>query len=283
MSDPVVSGAADVAAPWLSKLLLRPRAGGGAAGLRDAYAIHQALWRAFPGWSEADPSTGRRRDPDGRPTDAPPFLWRADRATDEEREAPTVKVLVQSTVLPAWDHLAAHCDLAAEPLTRALDTGWSPGARLRFLLRANPTRSRKDNQQPIVRAGERTTMQMLSRDEYRATRGKRVAIWSIEEREAWVARKLSLAGARLATTPMTDAAGDVARRVDVGVLRTSNAHTWRWHRPKGSDDGQHDGVDFEGVLEVVDPTALRTALPRGFGAGKAMGFGLLSLAPMRAP
>lgn len=279
MSDPnqPMEGAP---ARWLSKLLLRPRPGGGPAGLRDAYATHQTLWRAFPGWSAADPSSGRRSGPEGNDAEAPAFLWRADRGGD----GAFVKVLIQSQVRPDWDALAQHCDLAAEALTRPLDTTWGAGARMRFLLRANPTRARKGDLQPIERGGERTTMKALSSEEFRALRGKRVAIWSRDDREEWVARKLSLAGARLASTPMDDPSPeDVARRVEVPVLRTSNARTWRWHRPRGGDDGTHDGVDFEGVLEVVDPAALRLAMARGFGAGKSMGFGLLSLAPMRAP
>ena len=169
-------------------------------------------------------------------------------------------------------------------MTRVLDTSWAPGTRWRFLLRANPTRARKGDAQPVTLHGERTTMKALSREEFRAARGKRVAIWSREEREAWAARKLSLAGARLASTPMRDlSTDDVAGIVDVAVVRTSNARTWRWHRSKGRDDGQHDGVDFEGVLEVVDPAALRGALVRGFGSGKSVGFGLLSLAPLSGP
>lgn len=36
---------------------------------------------------------------------------------------------------------------------------------------------------------------------------------------------------------------------------------------------------FEGVLSVVDPAALRSAIERGIGPGKAFGLGLLSVSP----
>lgn len=39
-------------------------------------------------------------------------------------------------------------------------------------------------------------------------------------------------------------------------------------------------VTFEGVLEVLDPLALRSALSHGIGRGKAFGCGLMTLAPL---
>lgn len=42
-----------------------------------------------------------------------------------------------------------------------------------------------------------------------------------------------------------------------------------------------DTAVFEGRLEVADPAALRAALTKGIGHGKAYGCGLLTLAPIR--
>ena len=58
--------------------------------------------------------------------------------------------------------------------------------------------------------------------------------------------------------------------------RLGNRRAWRWVR-KG-ERGVHDGVDFEGALEVVDAGRLGNALLNGIGRGKTFGFGLLSLA-----
>jgi CRISPR system Cascade subunit CasE len=41
------------------------------------------------------------------------------------------------------------------------------------------------------------------------------------------------------------------------------------------------GVLFEGLLEVTDPDNLRLAIREGIGPGKAIGCGLLSVAPLR--
>jgi CRISPR system Cascade subunit CasE len=40
----------------------------------------------------------------------------------------------------------------------------------------------------------------------------------------------------------------------------------------------HTGVDFDGVLRVTDPALFTQSLAAGIGAGKAWGFGLLSVA-----
>jgi len=38
---------------------------------------------------------------------------------------------------------------------------------------------------------------------------------------------------------------------------------------------------FEGILEVTDAEKFRQSLKQGIGTGKAYGFGLLSVAPVR--
>lgn len=40
-------------------------------------------------------------------------------------------------------------------------------------------------------------------------------------------------------------------------------------------------VLFEGELEITDANAFRQTLAQGIGSGKAYGFGLLSIAPVR--
>jgi len=40
-------------------------------------------------------------------------------------------------------------------------------------------------------------------------------------------------------------------------------------------------VQYDGVMEVVDPLALRRALVDGVGSGKGYGCGLLTLAPVK--
>ncbi len=265
---------------YLSRVLLRPRGMHGPDSLRDAYALHQALWRAFPGWSAEDGGDGaRRRGPGGATLDGAVFLWRGDRLRDDAGEV-RIKLLVQSRVEPDWSHLGDLIDAYDPPQARALRWAVSVGAVHRFYLRANPTRARKDDKQPLAVGDARTTFGALSKAERHERRGKRVAIWSAEDRAAWLVRKLEAAGGRVVTRSMRDEAddGDV-RSVDVAAVRTSASRPWRWQRPGDKTQGTHDGVDFEGMLEVVDPDALRRALTLGVGSAKSMGFGLLSLAP----
>lgn len=209
----------------LSRVVLEP-----GRGEVDLYALHQRLWRAFDA-----------------PAGARPFLFRADVLHPESDQLPLLKILVQSEVVPQWDRVEP---VSAE--TRPWPFELAEGDALRFFLRANPTRARKDRKE----FGE------LDPAQFRARRGRRVPLWNPEERERWLVRKALQAGFSL-----------------TGV-RTSNARPWRWRH--GSTRALHDGVDFEGTLRVVDPARLADALRAGIGAGKAFGFGLLSLAPHRA-
>lgn len=193
---------------------------------RDPYAVHQALWKAFQGETR-------------------PFLYRADVVRSEG--GPRLKALVQSAVAADWSSLGAALE-EAEQVERVLRI--ADGQVLRFLLRANPTISRKDRGEPKFRG--------LGSEAFRAERGRRVALFDETARLAWLTRKAEQTGFAV-----------------LGV-RTSNAKPWTWAR--GDRSARFDGVDFEGTLRVVDANRLRDALIAGLGAGKAFGFGLLSLA-----
>lgn len=180
------------------------------------------------------------------PGRARPFLFRADLCHGDEGSRPALKVLVQSEVPPEWERVDG-VEFETRPWAPELCTGDA----FRFFLRANPTRARKDRHQ----FGE------LGPEEFRAARGKRVPIWDPEARDQWLIRKATESG------------------FEVTGVRTSNARPWRWRR--GENRAVHDGVDFEGTLRVIEPSLLAAALASGIGAGKAFGFGLLSVAPLR--
>lgn len=63
--------------------------------------------------------------------------------------------------------------------------------------------------------------------------------------------------------------------LDVAIQRAAKVVS---HAAKGSQT--HLAVDFEGVLEVVDPLLLQQTLASGIGPAKGFGFGLLSVAPI---
>lgn len=166
---------------------------------------------------------------------------------DIHRESGIPTLLVQSAIRPDWSALSRGLLAAgAEPAVKEASASYEAigkGATLRFRLRANPTKRVPANRpnDPLA--------------------GKRVDLLSDDQREEWIKKKLSEAGCRLAGCTIQDEA----------TLRGSRA-------------GQrisHGAVVYDGLLRVDDPAALRAALRQGIGAGKAYGFGLLSVAPAR--
>lgn len=170
------------------------------------------------------------------------ILYRVD--MDEKTGVPSL--LLQSRVRPDWSPLAplllSPPEQDAKDVARYYDA-LAPGSILRFRLRANPTR-----RIPANRPHDSLT-------------GKRVNLQSDEEQQAWLTRKLSEVGCQL---------GECSIRP--GLTR------------QGRREGQrisHGTVVFDGLLRVDDADLLRAGIRAGIGAGKAYGFGLLSLAPAR--
>lgn len=89
--------------------------------------------------------------------------------------------------------------------------------------------------------------------------GKRLPLRDEEAQLAWLQRKGTAHGFTLVSVRVRDAT----------ACRTRTA---------GDQVATLEGVTFDGVLRVVDPTAFHAALEGGIGAGKGFGFGLLSLA-----
>ena len=118
--------------------------------------------------------------------------------------------------------------------------------RYRFGLRANPTVKR------VVRnpSGERKR------------NGRRTAIYNTEELEQWLRRKAKPAGFEIERFEMDPPLS-------------------QWFRRKGKM-GRHIGVDFRGILRVIDRPAFRLAFAKGVGPAKAFGFGMLMLEPIRS-
>ena len=96
--------------------------------------------------------------------------------------------------------------------------------------------------------------------------GKRVGILREEEQAAWLGRKATENGFKvvsltvipegIAQDKMTDGVGSPH---DLSLL----------------------SVRFEGILRVVDPPVFRRTLEHGIGSAKGLGFGLLSIAPLK--
>lgn len=251
---------------YLSRLVLDPRSRAVRRDLADCHALHRTVMAGFP--DHADPAARavlgvlHRLDP--APRGGPPTL------------------LVQAAVPPDWARLPA-ADYLAVPHDPAWDTkpldaahaAIRAGDRLRFRLRANPTRR--------INASHGGT---------NALAGKRVALLREEEQLGWLARKGEAAGfnlLRVRTAPQAPPTGVAPDPGDttgptppaVRAQATVDAVGRRPARDGGGSQRVTLGaVVFEGALRVTDPDRLRAALAAGIGPGKAYGFGLCSVAPL---
>jgi CRISPR system Cascade subunit CasE len=218
---------------YLSLLRLNPASRQAMREVIDVQALHVRLMSAFPATagSRADVGLLHRveRDRAGRP-----------------------QVLVQSRLRPDWSRLPERY-LAAPAALKEIDGVFNairPGLRLRFRLRANPTKR-------LLR--EERRVGLPPRVDRGGLEGKRVALLREEEQLAWLERRAKAAGFRIVSA--------LARpEMEVGGRKTDGTNL------------AFGAVSFDGVLLVDDPERFRDALERGIGPGKAYGFGLLSVA-----
>jgi CRISPR system Cascade subunit CasE len=131
------------------------------------------------------------------------------------------------------------------------------GTILRFRLRANPT---KRLSTPIVSEAKRAV-------------GKRVELQGEEAQLDWLRRKAELCGFRLSA--ITGHASVPNVRVIPEPKLIGNQH--RRTEP-GAGRLTFGSVLFDGILQISDLAKFQAALEQGIGAGKAYGFGLLSVA-----
>jgi len=209
---------------WISKLVLNPTSKAARRDLANPYEMHRTLSRAVSKALEE----GRER-----------LLWRLEPTRGLE---PPV-VLVQTLTEPDWRVLEEGYAEVFPP--KPFEPALRPGQRLRFRLRANPTKRL-------------------------AATGKRVALKTPAEKIAWLERRLWEGGFRL----LEGETGPLAR-----ILQDTFVEVGRKKEQKEGRLMQVQAVLFEGALEVVDPVRARATLERGIGPGKALGLGLLSLAP----
>jgi CRISPR system Cascade subunit CasE len=244
---------------YLSRLIINPRSAQVRGELARPYEMHRTLLRAFP-----EGKVGVSRDKD----DAAGVLFRVD---EEPRES-VIVVLVQSKIAADWSFLNNQRDARGHPylLPASMIGDGKPnpamtefdlskklavGQTLAFRLRANPTK----------RLGK------AAGDD----KSKRVGIYKEEDQLKWLREKLE---------------GNEHRRQLAGGFRLLRAQISREEKidnPKAINraDQAHDlkvfAAQFDGVLQVVDPGKAIQTIERGIGSAKGLGFGLLSLAPIR--
>jgi len=190
-------------------------------------------------------SPPERKCPEGE------ILWRLEPETDSDG---CPRVLVQSRAMPDWAGIGVKEWLAAadSPIdlkSRLKLDSLKVGRRFRFRLRANPCVTRN---------------------------GKRLGLLQLKEQEQWIKRKGQSHGFALPELSSVNSSEAGQGRVDVRVSQEQML-----------SGTQHHGnvihvfsVLYDGVMTVTDADAFVKVLHVGIGHGKALGLGLLSVAPI---
>jgi CRISPR system Cascade subunit CasE len=182
-------------------------------------------------------------------------LWRLD--SDSRHE---LSLYVVSPEAPSFDALAEQAGWSSTPVWRTADyrrflERLGSGQRWVFRLVANPIRNVRDASPDS--AGSRLP------------RGSRVPLIKEADQREWLLGRAASNGFGV----VPGASGGP----NLSVTRSAR------HRFGRHSDGVNHRVtlqtaQFDGLLEVVDVSALRRALTEGVGAGKGYGCGLLTLA-----
>ncbi len=173
-------------------------------------------------------------------------------------------LFVQSSVAPDWSFLQA--DYAVRIECKTVHEQYSNienGMRMLFRLQANPTKR-------IGKSDEKAD-EKYKPSEMRKIR-RRVELRTDEEKINWLKRKGEDAGFRLTDMRIKEA-------LENAHVHSSSKQFGRL----GRDDVKMTlgSVVFEGVLQVTNAEKFRESLKTGIGTGKAYGFGLMSVAPIK--
>lgn len=164
---------------------------------------------------------------------------------DQAQRSGTVSLLVQSEKAPDWNKSEYLRECLLEEIESKPFTPSVVGEqRLYFRLRANPSvkKQAKDKKN-----------------------GYRLGLLREEDQVQWLQRKADASGFTLVN----------CRVITEGIVRADKNHT-------DQDKVRHYGIVFEGVLKVIDPDLFLSTLGNGIGSAKGFGFGLLSIAPVKA-
>jgi CRISPR system Cascade subunit CasE len=226
---------------FLSRLHLNPTNWAVRRDLTDCQQMHRTIMSAFPEFV----GVPARKEA--------AVLYNLETSTDREP-----LLLVQSGLQPEWSHLLA-LDYARRAEAKRVDRfyreGLLVGRRLRFRLRANPTR--KISREPGL-DGTRTN-------------GARVGLRSEAEWIAWLERKGAEFGFRPFSVEAASALADLGSSKDGKIVGRKLEN--------GSRALTFFSVQFNGRLVIEDTTRFLGGIRTGIGPGKAYGFGLLLVAP----
>jgi CRISPR system Cascade subunit CasE len=228
---------------FLSKLVLNLRNSKARFDLARPYELHRTLMNGY-----SYPRVEQRCD----------LLFRV----EPSRTGPPV-VLVQTREDPGeWPRLSSGY-LLGPASCKPLALSFAVGQRLRFRLRANPTKR-------VAAKNERIGGVMA---------GRRVGLATEAEQVRWLLRKGAAGGFRIPGEWVNARRPETSEPVELPNFRVDVIPEGRSRNGKPGHGGEFLAVRYEGVLVVVDPTIFLTTLAAGIGSGKAFGFGLLSVGP----
>ncbi len=178
-------------------------------------------------------------------------LWRLEPETDSDG---CPRLLVQSRTIPDWDGIGvkgwlAKADPPIDLMRRLKLDALGVGQRFRFRLRANPCVTRK---------------------------GKRLGLLHLIDQESWIQRKGQTHGFALPQLCSFALSDEGEARIDVRVSQERMLTGMQHH----GNRIRIFSVLYDGVLTVTDAAAFVDMLQRGIGHGKALGLGLMSVAPI---
>lgn len=249
----------------------RPRPG--RLWIRNPYRVHQRLCMAFPSASRLSD------DPDFlnpfKPEDFGPHQVHVARGPDsgfmfriDPHPGGRVVILVQSAVKPDWDYAFRNADylLSAPTQIKSFDPRFQPNQRLRFRILANPVRK--------VSQKSRDVEGNLFDKKWH---GKDVPV-PTADLEKWLERRAEPSW----SAPKNSE--DKQFPPGFGLAEITDIQSGYVYVNKGLDQNgsrRLRSARYDGILEVTDADNFRNSLVRGIGPGKAFGFGLLSVAPVK--
>ena len=178
-------------------------------------------------------------------------------------------MLIQSNIIPIWEHLLSiHPNyFIRAPESKELSSlikSLKENQKCIFKLKANPVK--------------RPPPKKYGKGEYRG-KTNRIPIKNEEQLMKWIKRKSKSAGVKLVRvkTDNKHKTYDIRTRE---FLKSKIETPYRYRKKKGNTLTFY-GVIFEGHLRITDLAKFKSALVAGIGPGKAFGFGLLSIYPVK--
>jgi len=186
---------------------------------KSAYTLHKALWQLFP----------------NRADDLRDFLFRV----EQDQAGIGANILLQSQHEPE-----PGVGLVEIRAKRNYPLPLREEQHLRFLLKANPVKTIKDER------GRKNAKDKIKKC--------RVPLIKEEEQQQWLLRRFD----------------GIAELEELQVTPCQPLYFC-----KGQQAGKIVPIRFEGVIKVVDSMAVNGLVVNGIGPAKALGCGMLSLAP----